>query len=276
DARFVVTSRPPAVAHNWLKRAGFAELELQPMLPEDVYTFVDLWHAAAQSELASPDELLEIGHCREKIRQTLRDNPSIRTLATSPLLCAMLCALNRDRHTQLPRGRMELYQVALETLIHRRDIEREIPSGPIADLGATDKQLLLQDIAYWMLQNNKTDVEVEEIRQRLARKIRCMPKGRATPQDVLRDFHFRMGLVRQPLVDHVDFIHRTFQEFLGAKEAVDEGDVGVLIDNAHLDQWREVVILAAGHAQKKQRKQLIRGLLRRGNKQRDKRHRFHL
>ena len=63
----------------------------------------------------------------------------------------------------------------------------------------------------------------------------------------------------------VHFVHRTFEEFLAAKAAMDAGDIGLLIDKADDDQWWEVIILAAGLARPKDREDLIQGLIRRGD-----------
>ncbi|MCW6006109.1 hypothetical protein K1W54_16195 [Micromonospora sp. CPCC 205371] len=59
-------------------------------------------------------------------------------------------------------------------------------------------------------------------------------------------------------------MHRSFQEYLAAKQAVDEGDFGVLTAHAHLPAWHEVVVMAAGHASASARESLLYGLLDRG------------
>jgi hypothetical protein len=64
----------------------------------------------------------------------------------------------------------------------------------------------------------------------------------------------------------VDFVHRTFQEYLAAKAAVDNDEIGQLVANAHDDQWREVVVMAAAHAQPDQSAELLRGLLKRSRR----------
>jgi len=78
----------------------------------------------------------------------------------------------------------------------------------------------------------------------------------------------RSGMIQEPVVGRVHFVHRTFEEFLAAKAAMDAGDIGLLIDKADDDQWWEVIILAAGHAGQKDREALIQGLIRRGDKER--------
>jgi hypothetical protein len=42
-------------------------------------------------------------------------------------------------------------------------------------------------------------------------------------------------------------------------------DVGTVVQNAHLDQWHEVVVMAVGHASQKQREELLARLIERGD-----------
>ncbi|MFG2235714.1 hypothetical protein ACGFNX_37895 [Streptomyces sp. NPDC048723] len=57
--------------------------------------------------------------------------------------------------------------------------------------------------------------------------------------------HFleRTGLLRAPTEDTVPFVHRTFQDFLGARAALDEGSLGELTGHADDDQWEGVLEL---------------------------------
>jgi hypothetical protein len=43
-------------------------------------------------------------------------------------------------------------------------------------------------------------------------------------------------------------VHRTFQEYLTAREAADRADIGMLVEKAHRESWRDVVVMAVGHA----------------------------
>ncbi len=93
---------------------------------------------------------------------------------------------------------------------------------------------------------------------------------------VPRFFVERAGITREPVPARIDFTHRTFEEFLAAKAASDKLDIGLLIEKAHNDQWREVIILASGLASEQMREELIKGLLDRGDKEAQYRHRLHL
>ena len=98
----------------------------------------------------------------------------------------------------------------------------------------------------------------------------------ANASNVLRFLIERTGIVREPISGWLDFTHRTFQEFLAAKAAIYESDTGLLIEKAENDHWREVIIMAAGLANKDTREQLITALLNRGDVMPAGRHYLHL
>lgn len=275
DAHYVVTSRPPAVGEDWLAADGFESVVLEPMGLPAIAAFVDHWHEAVATSLSDPEEAQELAVLAGNLTETVRETRSIRNLASSPLLCAMLCALNRDRRAQIPSDRIELYRIALEMLLERRDVERKV-RGDIADLGLREKEILLRVFALWLLNNRKSDAVIDDLEALIEDRLEGMPRVDASPQEVTKNLLLRSGLLRQPIEGRVDFIHRTFQEYLAAKEAVETRSEGMLLDHAHLDQWQEVVVLAAGLANLSMREDLIAGLIKRGNRERRDRHRLHL
>jgi hypothetical protein len=113
-----------------------------------------------------------------------------------------------------------------------------------------------------MVRNDLIDVERERVIERLAKTLESTAHSDEAPDAMYRRLLERTGLLREPVVGGMDFVHRTFQEYLAAKAAVDADDIGVLIANAHHEQWREVVVMAAGHASRRQRDELMTGLLR--------------
>jgi hypothetical protein len=171
---------------------------------------------------------------------------------------------------------MELYRVALESLLERRDIERKVVFRSAPSLTLKEKELLLRDLAYWILLNRQSDIEKPTAIKRFADRLQAMPHVQAEAPTVFQFILTRSGLLREPIEGRIDFIHRTFQEYLGAQEAVEQEHIKLLVDNAHLDQWREVVIMSAGHATRSQREVLVQGLLQRGDKESPRRHRLHL
>ncbi|HEX2418240.1 MAG TPA: NACHT domain-containing protein, partial [Micromonosporaceae bacterium] len=260
-ARFVVTSRPAAAPADWLDGEAFDVAELEPMDRHDVRTFVSRWHAAMREQCDRPEELNRLSQYQRRLTSSLETQRHLHALAGYPLLCALLCALHLDRHGQLPRNRMELYDVALQMLLERRDQERRIHAGPA--LSRTETTLLLRDIAYWLIDNGWSSAPAARVRGRIAAKLTGMPQIAAGAEEVYQALLERSGLIREPAEGQTDFVHRTFQEYLAAQEAVASDNIGALIRNAYTDLWSDVVVLAAGHATASQRTELLSGLLRR-------------
>jgi hypothetical protein len=215
---------------------------------------------------------------QEHLKDVIRNTQAIRSLTTNPLLCAMLCALNRDRRQNLPSDRIELYEACCHMLAERRDKERRVAMQDYPQISYRQKRPLLEDLAYWFMTNGWSIVPKAEAEGRLAKRLANMPgfAKSGSGKDVMRLFIDRTGLLRESQPGRVDFTHRTFQEYFAAKAALDEGDIGVLIKAADEDQWREMIVLAAGLAGQKTREKLITGLIERGDNELRVRHSLHL
>lgn len=276
--RFVITSRPYAIAPDWMKRDGFSDTELQPMDVPEIFAFIDHWHEAVKEELNNTDDTAELEPLPDLLKDRIRRDGKLRELATSPLLCAMLCALHRERRRRLPMDRIELYEACCKLLIERRDRERGINLREYPDLTSRAKIVLLQNMAYWLIKNGWSEVTVDDADAHFNLKLQNMQvfSSMVNGKSVRRLFVERTGMIREPVVGSLDFTHRTFQEFLAAQAAIDEGDIGVLINNADDEQWREVVVLAAGLGKGKVPSVLVRGLIERGDNEAEHRHQLHL
>jgi hypothetical protein len=264
EARYVVTSRPAAVTEEWLIREQFDPAEIEPMTWSGVQNLIEHWHAAFYSATVDDSDRTMITESKYQLLREIAAHRHLLQLATNPLLTALLCALNLDRRMLLPRDRMEVYKVALEMLLERRDAERRILT-PNVGLSRKDKMLVLEDLAYWLIRNGWSEAEINRVRERVHQRIQSMPHVKTSGAEVVKYLLDRSGVLRQPTVEHVDFIHRTFQEYLAASAAIDADDIGALVEHAQDDQWREVIIMAAGHALLHQRNELLSKLLARAD-----------
>ncbi|WP_238413170.1 NACHT domain-containing protein [Saccharothrix deserti] len=274
QVRWVLTSRPGAAAAGWLKAEGFGSAFLERMSAADVRALIRHWHQAARDAGGLPCDEADLPRHEGALLSRLDANPHLRALATTPLLCAMLCALNLDRRTFLPRDRLELYRTALTLLLDRRDAERHIPGA--TELTSQDRRHLLRHLAWRLSINGRSELSREEATRRLAERLAAMPRVPHDAETILDHLVHRSGVVREPVTGRIDFVHRSFQEFLTAEEAADQGDIGLLVHNAHLDQWRDIVVMAAGLANAPLRAELLTGLLDRADAEPRRRRRLHL
>ena len=265
DMRVVVTSRPAAASSDWLARQAFSTALMERMGPADVRSLIIHWHAAMNDagDLPCPPE--KLASYETALLARIEAAPHLQMLASNPLLATMLCALNLDRDTQLPRDRMGLYSAILELLLERRDSERHIPSYQEVAIEREQKIQLLQDLAWRLSITNRTELPKEVVVRSIHSKLGSMPKVEGPAEAVLEHLLQRSGVIREPVLGRIDFVHRTLQEYLAAQQAADDGDMQPIIDNAHRDQWYNIVVMTAGHSNMPLREELINGLIGRAS-----------
>jgi hypothetical protein len=278
-ARYIVTSRPAAAEEQWLSQQNFTSVDMLPMSSLDIENFVSHWHDAARSCLpaeVTDEEIDELARYEGELVKAIRGQRQLRKLASNPLLCALLCTLSRDRRMQLPQGRMELYSAALEMLLVRRDVERRINHSDAPTLTLNQKQRILGHFAYWLLRNQLTDTTEDQAIDQVRLALESMPSVHSSGPEVYKYLMVRSGLLRRPVEGRVDFIHRTFLEYLAAATIVSLNDIGSLVRNAHLDQWQEVVAMAVGHARPEECSNILNQLIERGESEPANTARLHL
>ncbi|MFI2411324.1 NACHT domain-containing protein [Streptomyces sp. NPDC018947] len=250
--RWLLTTRPTAVRADWLARERFGELSLAPMGRAEVATFVHRWHEAARAP-----------EYEQRLLDSLRTKRDLSRLVTNPLMCGLICALHRERRGYLPTGRKELYEAALTMLLARRDRERGMGALDGPELGEEAQLELLQRIAYALVLSGRQEMTLETAEGIVERALPALgpAPGQGGAAAVLRALLLRSGLLRRPAEGVLDFVHRTFQDYLAARYAVEEGHLGVLAARAEDTEWEDVVRMAVAHARPRERVSVLRELL---------------
>ncbi|BBC29214.1 hypothetical protein SGFS_005050 [Streptomyces graminofaciens] len=263
--QWLITSRPSAVRERWLDGQGFTEGSLAPMSTADVVHFIRRWHSAARASDTSDWDLLDT--YEQSLMAAVRTKGDLSRLATNPLMCGLICALHRDRRGFLPRARKDLYDAALSMLLSRRDIERNMALTDSIDLTEEPKTQLLQKLAYKFLLNGKSEIDTVQAELIIAHTLPSVAAAasQGSAHQVFRHLLLRSGVLREPVPGTIDFIHRTFQDYLGAKAAVEEGDLALLALRATDSQWEDVIRMAIAHARPKERAVLLNELIARGD-----------
>lgn len=261
---WMVTSRPSAVRDDWLASDGFGELTLSPMSRTEVAAFIGRWHTAARCDADDPERL---DAYEQSLRCAVHTKQDLARLATNPLMCGLICALHRDRRGYLPTGRKELYDAALGMLLSRRDRERDMGAPTGIELSEEPQIQLLQRLAYWLIRNGRTELDRERAERLVGEALPAVPAaaGQGDASAVFRHLLLRSGLLREPAPGSVDFVHRTFQDYLGAKAAVEDGDTGLLVAHAGDSQWEDVIRMAVAHARPRERAEILGELVSQGD-----------
>lgn len=260
---WLCTTRPSALGPGWLQSEGFYELSLNPLSPDGLRRFIARWHIAAEAPAQFAEELVE----------SLRTNPELSRLATNPLMCSLICALHRERRGFLPHGRASLYKAALSMLLERRDMEKDLFSRGDDRLRLDEDSATepLKRLAYRLIRNDDTQMEHADAVHELSRLQPQVPSLQRLggPEEALEYLLERSGLLRVPAPGAIDFIHRTFQDYLGAKAVLEDRDFGMLVKHAHMDQWEDVVQMAVAQADHNGRADLLMRLSDRGKREKD-------
>ncbi|MEU6880070.1 NACHT domain-containing protein [Streptomyces sp. NPDC046712] len=261
--RCVATVRPLAVEPEWLAAEGFEELTLLPMRDQDIQAFVAAWHDAARLD----GEAEHLAALEQDLAQQFRHNPALSDLARTPLLCAVICALHRLREGFLPETRWALYESALQLLLGTRDDRRRIDAPDGIRMSVEEHQQLLQRLAAWLVRGGQTEFTRQQALHQLNRALPGMPRvlAQGTPEEILTHLLNRSGLLQERTDDVFQFAHRTFQDFLAAKEFVEDDLVPELLRHAREQQWHDVLLLAAGHCSRRELPVLVEGLLAEGS-----------
>ncbi|MFD8384136.1 NACHT domain-containing protein [Streptomyces sp. NPDC059679] len=278
DNLWLVTSRPSAVADNWLETEGFAEFALAPMSHDDLGAFIDRWHDAARATCRTDEDRTALDGYQSALHTAVRTKPDLGLLATNPLMCGLICALHRARRGYLPPGRKGLYDAALSMLLARRDTERHIYAPGDVQLDEEPQVQLLQRLAYYLIRNGEAELDRAQAVRIIDDALPSVPAAAAlgdAPR-ILSHLLLRSGLLREPSVGTMDFVHRTFQDFLGAKAAVEEEDFGMLVGHATDAQWEDVIRMSVAHARPRERAKILTKLLSQAQKDPDSALRIYL
>ena len=255
NVRILVTSRVVGYQPHRLRNAEFRHFMLQDLDTDQINNFLDRWHKVTfdKSQEAKPK--------RERLAKAIETSKSIGQLAGNPLLLTMMAILNR--HQELPRDRVDLYQQCSRLLLHQWDVERALGEYPglSAEIGLREKTDILRAIAYAM-QTRVSDKSRANyidgttltglIEDYLHTELR-FEQARAVARALVEQLRTRNFILCYLGADSYAFVHRTFLEYFCAANIVHQFNVAKTQDepglielfDAHCreDDWHEVLRL---------------------------------
>jgi formylglycine-generating enzyme required for sulfatase activity len=254
--RLVVTSRIEGYWDEALR--GFDHVQLSPLRPPDeVREFLLRWYTA--HEQAHDEALpLEVAEARAEERvDTLLPRvlewPSVRRLATNPLLLTIL-ALIHENVGKLPNRRIRLYEICAQTLIESwRQAQTGLPSELLAELGEETVIRVMAPLAYWLHDERPGGTaSFQEWRERLLDILAYEgyeDEAREIASRFLHHARYQAGLLAERGLGQFGFFHLTFEEYLAAREmARQRAEERREMLRRHWEdpRWQEVILLAAG------------------------------
>jgi Leucine-rich repeat (LRR) protein len=249
---WLVSTRPGAVDKGWLSQLDFLEARIEPMSLADQNEFIDKWYWAVAAELRSTARRAEnLDKLSASLKQELKETPGIARLATYPLLCAMICALYRERNQRLPETQAALCEDLSKMLLHRR--ERETPDMSLIHLPPDyrkldyeQKKYIVAELAKHMVDTGISSIDEDKADSLIGEALNHFPDhAHASAQEMRRAFVERSGILRPSGTDRIDFLHNTLKEYLAAGRFVAEDTYDLLATRADDDAWQPVILFAA-------------------------------
>lgn len=253
--------------------------EIAPMRMESIKAFIEYWHKSILYRDASIDRE-EINSLQHNLMDRIIKNHALKELARNPLLCAMLCALNYVNKEQIPDNKMQLYEECCEMLMDARDSQRKIDVtiyNNVPKLDYISKRRILEEIAFRMMKNGVSS----ENKQTIIRFLDNLLKDTSIISDVngnysieaILDFLIeRSGIIREPEEGVIDFIHKTFMEFLAVDTILRNSDRDILVKEARNINWRETIIMCFSKMSEDDIDYVLGQLVAKGKAQRDDRY----
>ncbi|HWM92506.1 MAG TPA: leucine-rich repeat domain-containing protein [Thermoanaerobaculia bacterium] len=250
ETYLVVSTRPRAVEPDWLAHLGFQEARINPLTELDRARFIDRWHEAVAEELKLRGKpVADLPGLAESLKKQLEDNPELARLATNPLLCAMICALHRDRGQKLPERQRQLCEDLCHALLHRRERESglnldDFPE-PYRRLDYPQKRAAVQELAHHLVLNEYSSLPTEEAQEQIGKALKQFPGHSAADARVVTDSLVeRSGILREESPGEISFIHNAFKELLAGDYFAGADSAGFLAKHALDPAWQPVILFA--------------------------------
>jgi predicted NACHT family NTPase len=262
--RVIITSRPAGYKRELFLTEEFPHYQILPFDEDKINLFIQQWH---NSRFPDPTE----SKSRQKrLKNILKQQERIKLLVRNPLLLTLIVLIHRYDGYRLPQRRHKVYDVAVETLLTSwernifDDDEESILINKLTHIKFEDLRPLMERVAYWAhsLVNNDNEegyalMDRNALIKKLSddiKKLKAIDELYQAEQEASNFIDYiseRSGLLNEQGQDCYAFVHKTFQEYLCAKEinyqARNERDFEIVLkhiqDYLYDPHWREVLLL---------------------------------
>jgi HEAT repeat protein len=251
--RFLLTSRIVGYRQNQLG-GDFAHFTLNELNKDQIMRFLEQWYTAIEIETGLQADDTSIRQKASGLWGAIISKPGIRRIAGNPLLLT-ITALANWRGTKLPNKRVELYQIAAETLIENWPLKQR-------GLNFDSEEILaiLEPIAYHIFSSGKINLIGEHELRPLFESQVCEVRGatsseaKSISRELLQKIQVDTGFFLERGFDESNqsvygFLHPTFAEYLTARFLAEQwaSDQFKFDEYVHNPHWHEVLLLMSGH-----------------------------
>jgi hypothetical protein len=254
--RFLITSR--IAGYDQSAFPSYKHYTIAELTTEQIESFLPRWclaivHRERRTVLSRRDNP-EAERMANQLKTTIKEHRSMSELAENPLLLTMLLVIQRNR-IELPKQRVELYDVVTQMLLEKRDDAKGLPASSVAQFSIAQAIRRLAPIAFRMQKTGQIFVRQRVVMGSLRRVLvlEGVPSDKIVDEAefFLKHIRERGGLFVQRTSDYFGFFHRSFQEYFAARHVLNlikqnPGQINNLVTRArrHDDLWREPFLLA--------------------------------
>ncbi len=235
----------------WNKPEDFFEFVVTPLSNSDIIQLIDKWFSGVDPSLVPHGDLDRLQLYPELLKEEIFQDRhrSINELSRTPLLCSLICMSFLFQRGKFPESKKEIYEYSVNLLVSVRDEARNLL--PPIELRNFDIQLRLDLLKYIALimqegaQITALDQTVEVHKEQVLSWILAWKKQK--PQLTLKKEKYfeylvdRCALIREPSYERVDFIHRSFMEYLAAERIAEVRQPFEIREKIRRDEWQNTL-----------------------------------
>ncbi|CAF5033074.1 unnamed protein product [Rotaria sp. Silwood1] len=228
--RFIVTSR---IEGNYFEEINFyiPRLTIEGMSNDALKQFCRSYMECIEDISLKTGKIIK-QYETDQLYNNITKNKDIFQLAINPQLASVIVAVYNQYEDKLPEKRIDLYEIAIEQMI-----ERLVTSDINTSTHYVSKELELNTIIIWSIMqeiaeylHNKVEGLSENILKEIIRK--CLIDYQKHSSKIFKVniddlisklvdiFKYQAGLLNEFGHNSFRFIHRTFQEYLAAKNII--------------------------------------------------------
>ena len=260
--KIVVTSRVVGYREALLDPKKWSLYTLLDFDDNAIEQFAHKWCTAFEvgTRGDSPEARADAERERVSLMESLRGNLGVTNLASNPLLLTILALIKRQG-VALPKSRVKLYDIYLQTLINAWNKARALDKRPVGpELDYNQTIAVLEPLALWLRTENPTAGLVSErqmlnwLTEHFMGDDWGLKRGQAMERagEFLQSVHKYSNLLVERGRGQYGFLHLTFEEALAAMGLVEKGqldrNISIALIQEHLTDpaWRETILLAIG------------------------------
>ena len=251
SAYFILTSRPAGYKSYKAENKPYT-VRLKAFNEDQRERFIQNWYLSRERQIsAEPNNPVVKEVALQKsanLVQQLQAREELNDLAKNPLLLNMIVNLHSvaptdlsdlSRQIQLPQRRSALYREIFRLQLGDRPLVKQIAMC----LEAEESQSILQGLALFMVQENRTALDYGELKERLHKEVAKLDESVDVDKFIKQISDVSELLIKRD--EDYEFAHLSFQGYLAAKEIIRSNRGDLLIINWEKAWWRETILLYA-------------------------------